>query len=182
MTTYQKTCLICPHCGDHGSACVDHLAGSARFGPWYCAACGGGYSGRLDAQGAWQLTLESGRKVPTLDLLVLQPQTEPVYIARRGFTVVGAPGMVMDYPIDSPEHQDTTRFFYEEYSCPTNWLDDLVMVSFGKDHDPHGLIKFVRRVPRPAAVDADSCQEEDAAVLAAFPEIDEAADALETRP
>lgn len=172
--TYQKTCLICPHCAAHTDACVDHLGGYERFGPWYCDACGGSYSGARDASsGAWVLTPEPGRKVPTLDLLVLRPQSPPVYLARRGFSIVGDRGVAgKDHPIDSPESQDSTRFYYEEYSCPTNWLNNFVMMAVDRDHDPHGVIDFVRRVARPAAVGGDDCSAEVESVLAAFPEID----------
>ncbi len=173
-STYQKTCVVCPHCAAHTAACVDHLGGHERFGPWYCDACGGAYRGDRDAaSGEWVLTPETGRKVPTLDLLVLRQQSQPVYLARHGFSIVGDRGTVgKDHPIDSPEHQDSTRFYYEQHSCPTNWLNDVVMVAVGNDHDPHGVIEFVRRVARPAAVGGHDCQSEDEAVLEAFPEID----------
>lgn len=41
------------------------------------------------------------------------------------------------------------KFFYEEHSCPTNWLSRCIMVAQDGDTDPHGFLEFVRfvRVP-----------------------------------
>ena len=39
--------------------------------------------------------------------------------------------------------EDTRRYFYEEHTCPTNWLRDVEEVSIGDNTDPHGLWKFV---------------------------------------
>jgi hypothetical protein len=67
----------------------------------------------------------------TYDLLVLPPQTKPIYfIVERE---------------DDPNYNQTDRerkFLYESHSCPTNWLQPIYMVHDG-DNDPHGLILYV---------------------------------------
>lgn len=64
------------------------------------------------------------------DLLVLPPQTKPVYfIVERE-----------DYDHDSTEEQ--TKFLYESHSCPVNWLEPIYVHHDG-DSDPHGLIRYV---------------------------------------
>lgn len=35
------------------------------------------------------------------------------------------------------------KFYYEEYTCPTNWLYEVEQMSVGNDHDPHGLFRLV---------------------------------------
>jgi hypothetical protein len=67
----------------------------------------------------------------TYDLLVLPPQTKPVYfIVERE---------------DDPQYNQTDesrKFLYESHSCPTNWLQ-LVHMAHDGDNDPHGLILYV---------------------------------------
>ena len=37
------------------------------------------------------------------------------------------------------------QYFYEEHTCPTNWLR-IPMISVAGNHDPHGLFEFVDAV------------------------------------
>jgi hypothetical protein len=67
----------------------------------------------------------------TYDLLVLPPQTQPVY-----FVVERE-----DYPEYNQTDADR-KFLYESHSCPTNWLQPVHMVHDG-DSDPHGLIRYI---------------------------------------
>ncbi len=43
---------------------------------------------------------------------------------------------------DSPEETEHERYFYEEHTCPSNWLRDIVRVEVGEDHDPHGFVEL----------------------------------------
>jgi hypothetical protein len=38
------------------------------------------------------------------------------------------------------EHQ---RYFYDEHTCPTNYLSQVEMISFEGSNDPHGVFEFV---------------------------------------
>ena len=139
LTTYTRTFIVCPHCGAPTESSVDHLKAGQTFGPWYCEECGGGFQGKANgAQTEIEVVSSSFRK--TLDLLVLEPQEEPVYFVMKGFHSQGS---------SEEDEQDSTRFFYEEHSCPTNWIRDTAMISVGGDVDPHGFLKFVRSVPQP---------------------------------
>ena len=52
---------------------------------------------------------------------------------------------VRAFPLLTPEEEsELAEFYYEEHSCPTNWLKP-EMVYHDGDSDPHGLIEFVSR-------------------------------------
>jgi len=69
---------------------------------------------------------------------MLPPHPTPVYFVVRGMRVEGANIM----PRDDEDRRASEQFFYEESSCPTNWLKP-TMVYVDGDSDPHGLLKFV---------------------------------------
>lgn len=71
-----------------------------------------------------------------LDVLVLPPQTKPVYFVVEGSRWEGEPWS------DESDPVELARFCYEEHSCPTNWFEPVAM-HFDGDDDPHGLIEFV---------------------------------------
>lgn len=64
------------------------------------------------------------------------------------------------------ERQASTAYFFEEHSCPTNWLSECVAVIDGGDCDPHGFLEFVRAADVPDDFDADN----DANWITLFPE------------
>lgn len=45
------------------------------------------------------------------------------------------------------DYQEQQRYFYEEHSCPTNWINNIVAVIENGDDDPHGFLEYVRTVP-----------------------------------
>lgn len=49
------------------------------------------------------------------------------------------------WPTTYEELQSNTRYFYEEHTCPTNYIR-IPMICFNKDVDPHGLFKFEEAV------------------------------------
>jgi hypothetical protein len=53
---------------------------------------------------------------------------------------------------DVEDSEDSTRFFYEEHSCPTNHVRCETIISEG-DPDPHGIFTFVRRIDRPETLE-----------------------------
>lgn len=71
----------------------------------------------------------------TLVLLKIESVTGPVWFVVEG---------VANYPID-PEYSsllDSQRYFYDEHSCPTNYVQ-AAMISHDGDHDPHGVFDLV---------------------------------------
>ena len=70
---------------------------------------------------------------------------------------------VMDHdryhPPGGPEsdeaNQESQRYYFEEHSCPTNWLKECVAVIKDGDCDPHGFLEFVRAVDVPSSFEAE---------------------------
>ena len=141
VVTVSREFIKCPHCGI-GEDSVGHIQSGQSFGPWFCDACGGSYTGQRGPDGRLQVELYGDRKIATVDVLVLRPQAQPVYFVVEGARYVG--GKPPSFGIE-----ESKRFYYEEHSCPTNWLRP-IMVYHEQDDDPHGLIEFVR------SVDADT--------------------------
>lgn len=137
IVTRTKTYAVCPHC-QADAGCIDHLLGSGCRTRWYCDTCGGEFNLILHSQGATaDISTSAGRRIATMDVLILRPQDKPIYFVVKGMRFE---------PRDSPVTEDTgKKFFYESHSCPTNWLQPVLMYHDGSD-DPHGLIEYVATV------------------------------------
>lgn len=145
---------ICPWCETEGGR-VDHLYGDrmpAKAGPWSCKECGNAYNILVRAAGDVDVTKTEGRGHTTraMALLKFDGKNGPVFF-------------VMDHghyhsgePETDEEFQGHTRYFFEEHSCPTNWLHECVAVIQDGDTDPHGFLDFVRTVDVPQDFDADN--------------------------
>lgn len=45
---------------------------------------------------------------------------------------------------DTPEeYAHEQRYFYNQHTCPTNWIGEIVEIIFKGDRDPHGVFEFV---------------------------------------
>lgn len=131
-----KEYIACPHCGEATNAeyYQDNTAG-----PWERRhdKCGGSFMYQY-VNGSAMVGPISGEpsSAPILSLLVLPPQKDPVYF------VLGNTG----YRHGKPEIDLDNDYYYNENSCPTNWLDDIRAVIIEDDADPHGLLQHVRSV------------------------------------
>lgn len=154
-----KRYVTCPNGCAHEMT-VEHLLGEGpcattkdyprrRAGPWFCDDCGQGWDLEYDADSVDLTPTKGGREKMIRDwcILELPPQTEPVRFKVRG--------MRFEQAIE----EDNRRYFYEEHTCPTNWLRDVKEIAIGAETDPHGLWKLV------AIYDADAEETADAALL-----------------
>lgn len=141
-----KTYIVCPHCGENSGGSIDHLIADhaeRNWGPWYCDHCGCGFTGAITAAGAISVEKTKDSFTKCFDLLRISPQEHPVYIVRE-----------TRHPTD--REPESTQFYYESHSCPTNWLNDIEMISIEGDQDPHGLIEYVESAPFDQKI-ADDC-------------------------
>lgn len=106
-----------------------------KVGPWSCHVCGE----------SWDLFYDS-------DTVMLERTDRPAY--RREFVLLELPPQyqpvrfklaVWNYDPTLPREERTDRatYFYEEHTCPTNWMREVVEISVGENSDPHGLFRFV---------------------------------------
>lgn len=72
---------------------------------------------------------------------------------RRVFFVLKQPIYAYQKAADWTPESD--HYFFEEHSCPKNWLKDVVGIIENGDEDPHGFLKFVRAVDIPEGFDPD---------------------------
>lgn len=153
---YRQDFLMCPWCDRESGCRVDHLYNDQlprEFGPWYCKECRRGICGRVTAPG---------------DVSVLRVSGTFQFVSRsmsllRFDGVAGPVFFVMDHDryhsagVETDEdRQSNARYFFEEHSCPTNWLRECVAVIEDGDSDPHGFLTFVRAVDVPNDFDADN--------------------------
>jgi hypothetical protein len=136
-----KRYFTCPNGCKHEMT-VEHLLGDGpcgvtkdypkrQAGPWYCDECGQGWKLTYDADSV-DVEPVKGKKVDQWVILELPPQTEPIRFKVKA--------MRIDRELD----ESADQYFYEEHTCPTNWLRRVEEVSIGEDDDPHGLFKHVR--------------------------------------
>lgn len=72
---------------------------------------------------------DAGSVAKQYDIVRLDPQDEPIYFIVEAF---------------SPTDPETTAYWYDEGTCPTNWLKTVDTIIINGDSDPHGLFAFVR--------------------------------------
>ena len=126
--------IVCPYC--HQSRFpIDHLVEGVRFGPWYCDSCGKSFSGVRTADGA-DITLLPRWKRDTKVTL------EYAHDPRLRLQVKGTRFSKGDGTEDK-EADKHDEYYYEEHTCPTNFLHDCHEVSFDGDADPHGLFNWI---------------------------------------
>jgi hypothetical protein len=51
--------------------------------------------------------------------------------------------------MDDPEAENHARYFYDEHTCPTNFMGEVekVIDPADGDEDPHGIFAFVKMEP-----------------------------------
>ena len=158
MALYRQEFIICPWCEEESGCRVDHLYGGTNFqriGPWYCNECRKPIMGKINAPGDVEITKGDDSKRSfsrSMALLKFEGKDGPVFF-------------VMDhdrYRDSSDEtdedNQNHQRYFFEEQSCPKNWLRDCAAVIQDGDCDPHGFLDFVRAVDVPNDFDDDNDQ------------------------
>lgn len=167
MALYQKDYAICPWCGGHTNSRVDHLYDGyfpTQFGSWECDLCHEDFEGTVIAKGEVELRKVENRRTKTtrsMALLKFDGKEHPVFFVmdhRRYWAELNE---------SDEENQGHQRYFFEEHSCPTNWLRECVAVIEEGDCDPHGFLEFIRAVDVPE----DFSEDDDDNWRILFPEI-----------
>lgn len=150
---YTHDFLMCPWCSEQSGCRVDHLYDEApmSFGTWYCKECRMPFSGKVLAPHKVEVAKDEPRDrfSRSMALLKFDGKGGPVFFVmdhdryRSGKTQ------------SDEENQESQKYFFEEHSCPTNWLRECVAVIEDGDCDPHGFLEFVRCVDVPNDFDTD---------------------------
>ena len=139
VTAHTKPDLYidCPMCGEDDFQ-VDHLE-SGQTTAWYCDKCGGKFG--IEVRGGkytitqFILTPLPDRKEKTL--VTLQSKG-PVRLIVEGIRLT-----------DCPKEEGHDEYFYNEHTCPTNYLSSVVKCIDPADgnEDPHGIFEYVSTEP-----------------------------------
>jgi hypothetical protein len=155
VALYRQDFLVCPWCGEESGCRVDHLYGSASFqtfGPWYCHECRKPITGKINAPGDVDVRRDetcTRSFSRSMALLKFEGKDGPTYFVMDHDRYRDGTGEGDD------ENQAHQSYFFEEHSCPTNWLRECVAVIQNGDCDPHGFLDFVRAVDVPHDFDDD---------------------------
>lgn len=126
--------IPCPSCTD-GSWRADQLH-EGQSTTWTCNSCHREANIlRVDYNDF--RTTPTGRK-ETPVVVTLRSDTKPAITVRLNTWKYAH--SQKDTKKEYEEHQ---RFYYDEHTCPTNWIKQVEEISVGKDKDPHGIFEFV---------------------------------------
>ncbi len=133
-TVETKHFINCPHCGSKSNQ-VSHLFNDGKqhttFGPWYCDECGNAYKGKVIGKNVY-IEKTDGKKDKCLTML------------RKDNALIIFEDMYFNGELDL----ENKKYFYEEHTCPTNYLKvDMVVDLNDGDKDPHGIFEFITTIP-----------------------------------
>jgi ribosomal protein L37AE/L43A len=140
-TVVTHTYIVCPYCGEDEKR-VDHLDAAGRtFGPWYCDECGKAYRGKRVADGV---------EIELLDEICHRVMIELRHHADDNLRIVvwgmRFEGASWQTGVDTAGYPEHHRFYYDEHTCPTNYLSNVIEIREGDIDDPHGVFRFVREL------------------------------------
>lgn len=140
-----KRYVKCPCSNDAQLMSVEHLFGSDydkrgeifTVGSWHCDKCGVGYDITVN-RSTGQVKMEKNKRTQVMVkfhvLLELDAKTEDkIYIV-----------VADSYPNDW--QSENFAYYYNEHTCPTNFLGRVNLIVEGDDFDPHGVFSYVRHV------------------------------------
>lgn len=141
---FTQSFIKCPAC-ENGEHRIDHLfesakkQGSVSFGPWNCHHCFKAFGGKVyaDQTVLVEVVEDRARFVPTYVHLKSNHKEKPIHLVLRT--------RLMEKSVKDQRAGDSSnlQYYFDEGTCPTNYLRDVVLIAEGGDFDPHGVFSFV---------------------------------------
>lgn len=140
-TIEEQLFFKCP-CGEDAFR-FDHLRENWKstgkkpysgWGPWYCEHCGTGWGGEVQFDPAEVKVRKIAEKRRQWVVLEVVPTEEPIR-----FQVLSE-----EYDHGEGYTDRNLEYFYNEHTCPTNWIRDVKKIIVGSDTDPHGFARVVQ--------------------------------------
>lgn len=148
-----KKFFKCPACGDHELQ-VDYLKNSTNSGwTWQCKSCVSNISFKLTDDGEIEITnIKSPPKGKENLLILLKPVFQDPKAKDQVYLILEKPNTLHETDIDELQRQQ--RYYYNEHTCPSNYLGGATVLE-GTDDDPHGIFQFVEAIYRPEDFDSN---------------------------
>jgi len=127
-----KQFFLCPRCKEREFP-IDHIVSLPNFSSlWYCdnITCGVRLSVRVSF-GVLDVEVTDEFSIPSLVLL------------KRGDIQLIVKGIY-------DEDEARKIFYYNENTCPTNYLQECKQIYLDGQEDPHGIFKYVQQIRHPA--------------------------------
>lgn len=129
--------MICPAC-QAGDWRVDHLVTGFKT-RWSCHECHVYFDIERTGPNSFDFTQVVGAEgIETPETVTLVSCTNPPITLKLNTWKYGHS---QKYSV--AEHRENQRYFYDQHTCPTNWVSQIEAIIFEGDDDPHGVFKFV---------------------------------------
>lgn len=144
--TKPERYILCPACKKEDFR-VCHLPTGTKT-KWVCDECGVHF--RVHVISADEVNTEIVEEVRTEKTLVTLRSEGPVTLVVEGLRHTSA-----KIPEDVDEFDRQERYYYDEHTCPTNYLSCVrKVIDEDGDEDPHGIFKYVKTEPWVKSKDA----------------------------
>lgn len=114
-------------------------------GPWSCKNCGNGiewtvvFSSDSDYKVTYKIAKECEIKRLVLLDLDIDGLEKPIQIVVHGMRFEPKYGLCKS-------QSEADEYFYNEHTCPTNYLQSIEIIIEGDNADPHGIFKFNKAI------------------------------------
>lgn len=137
-----KRVVVCPECGQHEFT-IEHLFEEKYQGRecrWSCDECSHRFT-FVVVDDVFKMEKIASDSVRSLVLLQSEVDSK-LFVVTKGYTHFLPDGTKKPYAVTA----DDNRYYYEEHTCPTNFLPGIERIIYDGDFDPHGIFKYVRHV------------------------------------
>jgi hypothetical protein len=133
----SKSFVPCPSCCMCSSFRVDHLPVSQTITyVWTCNECHQRVSIKRVSENDFE-ALAMGVKETPVTVTLRSITTPPITLKLNTWKYAHSQGLSQE------EYESDKRYFYNEHTCPTNWIREVEEIEFEGDRDPHGVFEFV---------------------------------------
>lgn len=136
--------VICPLCKNHTFGLghlLKYIENSKPYevGPWECNSCHEHFNFQLYKDKSVKIK-QVERDIKYLPFITLLKSTHdnPIYLIVKDNQHVKQGEDVANY----------AAYWFNEHTCPTNWIKNVEVIIFEEDTDPHGVFQFVRTISK----------------------------------
>jgi hypothetical protein len=139
-----KHYVNCPLCNDYKFSFghlikeVEKTKKKYSVGPWSCDSCGHKFNFIVEKD--LTISVRQNDEPPNVHGYSLLKSTnggEPIYF------VIEDTWYRQNKTESLGEAISHKHYYYDEHTCPTNWIRGIEVIMFKQDQDPHGVFEFV---------------------------------------